>query len=657
VIILGLSIAIILLFRRLKLPSILGFIIAGVLIGPHGLSLVQASHEVEIMAELGVIFLLFLIGVEFSLSSLAGIKRTVIIGGGLQVFSTVAVSMFASRLFDIPWNQAVFLGFLFALSSTAIVLKQLQEKGEINSPHGKVTVAVLIFQDIIVVPMMLFTPLLAGKGADAANLVLWLSIKVVLVVAVVFALSRYIVPWLLHQVTRTKSQELFILTIVVICLSTAWLTSAVGLSLALGAFFAGLIISESDYSHQAVGNILPLRELFISFFFVSIGMLLNFRFTLFHLHYIIPLAVAVMLVKFILANLSVLVLGYPIRTSFLTANSIFQVGEFSFLLSTVGVSTGLLSPDLYQYFLSISLITMALTPFAINSGEHLFDETIIPRLPDKIRTLFLRSGTKSDIQFPVNELNDHLVIIGYGINGSNVAIAARGAGIPYVILELDPDRIRLAKKNNEPAIYGDAGEPFILDHIHISKSRVVVIAISDPAAINRILKAIRTFSDTTYIIVRTRHLKEIESTIRNGANEVIPEEFETSIEIFARVLRHYLIPANKIEEFISKIRDTNYEVLRSLIPAEKKMPSFSGSIPNMEIFNIPLTNCGSLISKTIGQQDLRKRYGITIIAIKRDNDFITLIGPDTELMENDVLYLIGRHEDVARFNNAIKCAG
>jgi CPA2 family monovalent cation:H+ antiporter-2 len=183
----------------------------------------------------------------------------------------------------------------------------------------------------------------------------------------------------------------------------------------------------------------------------------------------------------------------------------------------------------------------------------------------------------------------------------------------------------------------------------------VVIAISDPAAINRILRTIRTFSETVYIIVRTRHLKEIETTIRNGANEVIPEEFETSIEIFARVLRHYLIPSNQIEDFVSKIRGANYEVLRSVIPDEKKMPSFSGTIPNMEIFNIPLTNCGDLFKKTIGQQDIRRRFGITVLAIKRDSEFITLIGPDTELFENDVLYLIGRHEDVSRFNRAIKC--
>ena len=653
VLILGLSIAIILLFRRLKLPSVLGFIIAGVLIGPHGLSLLKASHEVDIMAELGVIFLLFIIGVEFSLSSLASVKRTVIIGGGLQVLLTVGVTLLGAHFLGISWNRSVFLGFLFALSSTAIVLKQLQENGEINSPHGKVSIAILVFQDIIVVPMMLFTPLLSGKAVDPGNMILWLLIKVILVVALVIILSRYIIPRLLNLVTRTKSQELFIITIVVICLATAWLTSSIGLSLALGAFFAGLIISESDYSHQAIGNILPLRELFISFFFVSIGMLLNLNFTLHHLHYIIPLAIAVMAVKFFISLFSVMILGYPLRTSFLTANSLFQVGEFAFLLSTVGIAAGVLTKDLYQYFLSISLITMALTPFAINTGEHLFDRVFLPLVPARFRNLL--TGVRIvESQNTLYQLNDHLVIIGYGINGSNVARAAREAGISYVILELDPERVRLAKMHGEPVVYGDAGERFILEHIHISEARIVVIAVSDVASINRMLKSIRSYTQTAYIIVRTRHLKEIEDAIRSGANEVIPEEFETSIEIFTRVLRHYLIPSNQIEEFISKIRGANYESLRSVIPAEKKMPSFSGSIPNMEIFNIPLNNKSILMSSTIGQQDLRKRFGITIIAIKRHNEFITLIGPDTQLLENDVLYFIGKHEDVTKFNNAIK---
>ncbi len=275
VIILGSSVLIILLFQRIKMPSILGFLFTGIIAGPHGLSLVKASHEVEILAEMGVIFLLFVIGIEFSLKGLARIKNTVLVGGSLQVGGTVLLTFLFARLAGLPVNQAIFMGFLLSLSSTAIVLKLLQEQGKMSSPQGRLALGILIFQDIIVVPMILFTPLLAGNGGDVVETVLFMLGKFILVLGLLFLLARYIVPKVLQRVVRTRSRELFILTVVVLCFATAWLTSSVGLSLALGAFFAGLIISESDYSHQATANILPFREIFISFFFVSVGMLLD----------------------------------------------------------------------------------------------------------------------------------------------------------------------------------------------------------------------------------------------------------------------------------------------------------------------------------------------------------------------------------------------
>ena len=275
VIILGLSVLIILAFQRFKMPSILGFLLTGIIAGPNGLSLIKASHEVEILSETGVIFLLFVIGIEFSIKGLIKIKNTVIWGGLLQVGGTILLTFIAAYFMGLPVSQSIFMGFLISLSSTAIVLKLLSEKGQMATPHGRIALGILIFQDIIVVPMMLITPILAGKADNILFSVLILILKFAVVLGLLVIMARYIVPGILLRVVKSRSRELFLLTIIVICFSTAWLTSAFGLSLALGAFFAGLIISESDYNHQATANILPFREIFISFFFVSVGMLLD----------------------------------------------------------------------------------------------------------------------------------------------------------------------------------------------------------------------------------------------------------------------------------------------------------------------------------------------------------------------------------------------
>ncbi|HPG34122.1 MAG TPA: cation:proton antiporter, partial [Lentimicrobium sp.] len=337
VIILGLSVLIILAFQRLKMPSILGFLITGMIAGPNGLSLISASHEVEILSETGVIFLLFIIGIEFSIKGLARVKHTVLLGGLLQVGGTILLTFLLAYLLGLTAPQAVFMGFLISLSSTAIVLKMLAEKGQMTSPQGRIALAILIFQDIIVVPMILVTPLLAGNGGNLWITVLGLIAKFALVVGLLIVLARYVVPELLHRVVKTRSRELFILTIVVLCFATAWLTSSVGLSLALGAFFAGLIISESDYSHQATANILPFREIFISFFFVSIGMLLDLRYFLDHFLILILFTIGVVLLKMVVVALTVLLMRFPLRTALISAFTLFQVGEFAFLLSTIGI--------------------------------------------------------------------------------------------------------------------------------------------------------------------------------------------------------------------------------------------------------------------------------------------------------------------------------
>ncbi len=657
IIILGLSVAVILLFQKLKLPTILGFLMTGMIAGPYGLSLIQASHihEVEILAEIGVIMLLFIIGLEFSLKSLAAIKNTVLIGGSIQVGGTIlAVLLFFYVLnFSIP--QALFIGFLFSLSSTAIVLKLLQEKGEINSPHGKITLAILIFQDIIVVPMMLFTPLIAGKADNVVNTLLLLLLKGVLIIVFVIASARYIVPKLLFLVARTKSKELFILTTVVICFSVAWLTSSIGLSLALGAFLAGLIISESEYSHQATSNVLPFREIFTSFFFVSIGMLMDISFLIKNFPVIILCTALTLVAKSVVAALAALILKYPVRTVIMVGLSLSQVGEFAFILSRTGIENNLLSQTVNQYFLSVSILTMGVTPFVINASNAISKQVIKLTIPVQIRERLSHRQAVVKPQAEEHVFNDHLVIIGYGINGKNVARAAREAGIPYVIIELNPETIRRERALGEPIIYGDATGDSILSHVQVHKARVIVVAISDPAATKKIISNIRSISNKVYIIIRTRFILEMEENLRLGANEVIPEEFETSIEIFTRVLNKYLVPQQEIEAFTRQIRADNYEMLRPLdfrTNAAKPSPI---DLPEMEIATITVEKGNnSIIGKRIAEAEIRKTFGITVLTIRREHHFITDIKADTKILQYDVLYVFGKPDDIAEFGEKIK---
>lgn len=655
VIILGLSVFIVLLFHRLKLPSILGFLITGILIGPHGFGLVELSHEVELMAEIGIIFLLFVIGIEFSLSSLASIKKTVVGGGLMQVMGTIAVTALGAYWFGLPLNEAVFLGFLFALSSTAIVLKLLQERGEIASPHGRIAIGILIFQDIIVVPMMLAVPIMAGQTENVVETVLWMLAKVAGLVTFVILLARYVVPVVLKLVVKTKSRELFILTVVVMCFATAWLTSSVGLSLALGAFFAGLIISESDYSHQATANILPFREIFVSFFFVSIGMLLDLGFFFDHILLIHSLALGVVLMKMAVVAVAVLVLGYPVRTMLISMLTLFQVGEFAFLLSATGMQYEMLSENVYQYFLAVSIVTMGATPFLMMFSGKIADFLIKAPLPRPVRQrLNGLAQRKMKEAVTTEQLRDHLVIIGYGINGQNVAKAARQASIPHVIIELDPHMIELAKQNSEQVLFGDATDPEILHHVHIERARVVVVAISDPLTTKKIVHVVRDFSDTAYIIVRTRYIREIEENLRIGADEVIPEEFETSIEIFTSVLKKYLVPADEIQDFIHSIRSHNYDMLLSANPDRR----FSGTelhIPSMEIAALKVQQGDNrVVGKTIEDCALRTEFGITVLAIKRGDRYITEVTPTHDIQQDDVLYIFGSPKNIAGLNKFLK---
>ncbi|MFC1888721.1 cation:proton antiporter [Thermodesulfobacteriota bacterium] len=636
VIIFGLSVVILFICHRLKVPAIVGFLLTGILAGPYGLGLVKAVHEVEVLAEVGVVLLLFTIGMEFSLEKLLKIKKSVLLGGSFQVFITLIISFIIVRQFGQPIGQSIFIGFLVSLSSTAIVLKLVQQRAEVDSPHGQTTLGILIFQDIIIVPMLLLTPILAGTSVGTIESVLFLFAKGIGIILLVIISAKWIVPQVLFHITRTRSQELFLLSVVVICLSIAWLTSSAGLSLALGAFLAGLIISESEYSHQAIGNMSPFRDVFTSFFFVSIGMLLDREFFFQQPGTIILIAFTVLAVKSLIAAFAAIILGFPLRTSILVGLALGQVGEFSFILSKTGVEHNLLSGDNYQIFLAFSVLTMAATPFMINLAPRIADIVHKIPLPKKLKTGF----------FPVPEIKvsnqkDSLVIVGYGVNGRNVSRAARMVNIPYIIIEMNPETVRSEQAKGETIYYGDASQEAVLQNVNIISAKVAVVAINDPAATLRITKTIRRLNPKVHLIVRTRYLQEMKLLHELGADDIIPEEFETSVEIFTRVLRKYLVPRDEIEKLIVKVRAEGYEMFRSLSQESASLFDLKPQFPDFEISTLRVGERSRFVGKSLAQIELRKRYGVTVLAIRRSSEILSNPHGDMQFCTNDVLFVLG----------------
>ncbi|MEX2566857.1 MAG: cation:proton antiporter [Cyclobacteriaceae bacterium] len=652
VVIFGLSTLVILLFMRLKLPTIIGYLLTGAIAGPYGLSLVDASTAVDVLSEIGVILLLFVIGMEFSLKSLMAIKKAVFIGGALQVSLTIGITALITYSFGFEWNIAVFFGFLFALSSTAIVLKLLQETGKINTISGRTTLAVLIFQDIIIVPLVLFTPMLAGESDNVLLSLLFLGLKGGLVIVLTIVSAKYLIPQLLYRVAKSKNEELFLLSIIVTCFAVAYATSLLGLSLGLGAFLAGLIISESEYSHHATGKILPFREIFLSFFFVSVGMLFDIMFLIDHIAVILALVTLTIVVKFFTTSLAVKSIGNNFKESFIVGLSIFQVGEFSLLLAKEGLKYELLDNNTYQYFLAISILSMVLTPFVLKKREYLAHRILNTPMPLKIKERF---GDKIDqpvIDLESEILSDHLIIIGYGLNGRNLARAAKKATIPYAIIEMNPETVREEAAKGEPIVYGDAANSVVLEHVQIHKARVVVIAISNNEATRGIIINIRQATQNAFVIVRTRYVNEIEAMLKLGADEVIPEEFETSIEIFTRVLNKYLVPKGEIDDFTHDVRYHNYEMFRS--PSGAPDNGMTLDLPEINFAGMKIEkDYGALIGKPIKEINLRENSGINLVAIKRNGKTNTDITGDTKLKLGDIVYVVGKQEALEKFEEQV----
>lgn len=593
------------------------------------------------MAEIGVVLLLFMIGMEFSLNHLFKIRRRVFLGGFLQLSLTTLVTTFLAHSYDLNWKASLFVGFLTALSSTAVVLKILQDRSEITSNYGRTVLGILIFQDVILIPLMLFTPFLGGGEIDYSGQILMLALKSVIIIGSLYIGNRWLMPKLLHQIAMTRNQELFMMIILLICLSVALLTFQMGMPLAFGAFLAGLMISESEYSHDAFGNLVTFRDTFTSFFFVSIGMLLDLAFVAEHFIVIAITVIAVVFLKFIVGSLTAFLLGHTFRGTVLVGIALSQVGEFSFILAKLGKDFSILDNHYYQLFLAVAIITMSISPFMIMLGTRITN--LLLRLPVP---KWMIEGLFPLKQIDIPLLQNHLVLIGKDSRAQNLSKMAKYHNLPYVSIIFDPEIARQRQEKGEIVVYGDAFNLPILEKAHVANAHIVVISIGKLDILKIIIDKVRQLNKNASIVVRTRHIEDIEELYKIGATQVIPEEFETAINLFERVMANFLLPRNEIDLAVDRIRSDHYGIF--LEDNGNTRFNISKDIPDVEIIAIEVMKNAPAIGRSLVESKLRQDYGVTLVALKRDNKIIDHPKPSLTFYEGDVAYVLGKTEQISK---------
>ncbi len=532
IIVLAVAMVVLFISTRLKLPSIIGLLIAGILVGPSGIELISDSQEVDALAEIGVLLLLFTIGIEFSLEKLIESRRFVLIGGTLQVFLTGLIVFLLLQFTDFGLQQTIFLSLLCTMSSTAIVLQLFQDKGWMNTLFGKNTVSVLIFQDIAIIPMMLLVPYLAVSdvGVSESPSILKLLTSILIVIVAVFA-ARKIIPFVLRQIIRSQNKDLFLIAILVICFSTSFITNMLGLKLALGAFLAGLVISESEYSHEVLKNILPFKKIFISLFFISIGMLLNLDQLYSSFHYVIPLVIGVLILKFLIVFFISYFLKIGIQNAIVSGIALSQVGEFAFILSKVGLDYQIINQDMYQLFLSVSILTMIISTFAVVQAPQLSMWIV----KQSFLQPFLNRFDKQYCVPSEEAITNHSVILGFGLGGEYIAESLLKKGKTVLAVDLS-ERNFLSADKKIVRVIGDAKDTDVLKRAGIEQAELIVITVPHPSTSEYLTGQARKLNPHAKIIVRTKYRQEMEHLEQLGANHVFAEEVAVAEDIVRQLI-------------------------------------------------------------------------------------------------------------------------
>jgi monovalent cation:H+ antiporter-2, CPA2 family len=637
VIVYGAGLIVVFLLHKVSASPIAGFLITGLIVGPYGLGLVGQPDNVATMADLGVMLLLFSLGLEFSLKQMAAIRHVVLGGGALQVGTTALGVMIATRYLGIPFPTGLFIGLVVAMSGTTLALNVLNKRGEGAAMHARVALGVSIFQDLCIVPIIVIVPLLANQVSNEP--IAWLMLKAFGVVVGTIVIARYVSTPILDLVASTRSKELFVISAVFTFLTIAWITSSLGFSLALGAFLAGLILSESEYSYQIFADMRPVRDSLNSLFFVAIGMLVNPAQLLSDPGLLILIVSSLIIGKFLVTSGSLLAVGVPLHVAVLAAAVLAQVGEFGFVLVRAGYNVNLIGDRGFQLLISSIVCTFLLCP-------------PFYWVVQKIATWMLSKEASGEPaegsdQWFVPDLTDHVIICGFGVSGRNLGRVLKQNDIPYMVLELNSRRVKEARAEGEPIFFGDCSSSAILLRAGIRLARVVVFAISDPFSTRRAVKVAHSVNPGAVILTRTKYLAEIEELYRLGSHEVIAEEFEASIEMMTRILRVYHLPRAAVAAEIKSIRDTHFGIF--LADRHITVPRLRLS-DRMELLieTVQVAKHSSFAGLSIAKSQLRKRSGASILGIRRGARTWVNPDPGERILGGDFLVLSGTKEQLKR---------
>jgi CPA2 family monovalent cation:H+ antiporter-2 len=643
VVVMALSVAVSTLFVRFRLPVIAGLLMAGVLVGPGAFGLLEDAERIEALAEIGVVLLLFTVGLELSIDQLRRIWRAVLLGGTLQVVLTAGAAFGVATAVGVPAPTAVLIGLFAAMSSTAIVLRALDLRGETEAPHGRLVIGVLIFQDLCVVPMMLAIPMLAGQATGAGEILGTIG-RAGAVVAGTLVAGRWAVPWVLRKIAATGSRDLLLLAVAFVSLTAVWISAQAGLSLALGAFLGGLIVAGTPFGRQAISDALPLRTVFVGVFFASIGMLLDVPTILERPLPVFGLAAAFLVGKLVLAMAATMVMRLPVRTATLSGLALAQVGEFSFVLLGAGTAAGLVPGDLGRLLLAAAVITMFLAPALI---------AVAPRFAagaERLGPLARAFGARSLEEDAAGHagLEKHVIIAGFGTGGRLLAEGLEAVGTPYLVLDLNAESVRRAQDDGIAAYYGDVTSAEVLSHAGLARAAVFALVLSDPGATRRAVEVARGLVPDVSIVARSRFVAEEADFRQRGASQVVSAELESSIEVLAVVLRCLGTPRNLIEERTDAARNggsAGSAVRRLTVPP---IPGrlVHDLLRDVRIENHLLRDGDWAVGRTLAETDVRAGTGASIVALRRRSELRTNPGAEERLESGDILYFIGEPNQV-----------
>ena len=634
-------------------PILLGYLIAGLTIGPFGLGLIKEYDEVEIVAELGVTFLLFSLGVSFSLGELQKVKNISLGGGGLQILLTIVITLIASLGVGLVTSlpEGIFLGELISLSSTAVVLKVLMERNETETLHGQVMLGILIVQDLALGLMLATLPALNQPIEDIGIAVVIALAKIALFALAAVIIGKWLIPPLLRLLAQTESKELFLLGIVAICLGIALLTGELGLSTEMGAFVAGLMISEVEYSDQTLSYVEPLRDICVAAFFASIGVLINPIFLWNNLPMVLGLVAFVLVIKFLIITPIVVLFRYPLKSAIIAGLGLAQIGEFSFVLAKEGKKFGLISENLYFLILGATAVTLVITPFILRGIPLLF--TGIKSVPWLDSLL-----AKADVPLDVSEnlpYQNHIIVCGYGRVGSNIVRLFQKRNYPVLVIDESEQRIQQLREANIPYIYGNAASEAVLEKAGIGAAKGMAIALPDPMSTRLCLKRSLKFNPELDLVVRANEEKDIEILYQMGAKEVVQPEFEASLELSTHLFTGLGFPAMSVQQNIQEIRKSHYVNFRSDRSQAKIAVELQEATRTMRSRWYSLPDNSPIIGKSLEKAYIRRLTGVTLMAITRGNqEKVEYPSPETIINAGDSLLLVGEGDELNAFEQLAK---